>query len=106
MPRLRVESPTISFKKVIAIAESNEWSATRRFSERMLSSTGFTCDVDTAHSSNFRRNPFDTDFFDECWMMKEFLSSLFGDFWFPQARTGSQRPAPLHENSLLVARSS
>jgi hypothetical protein len=47
MPRLRVERPTISLRKVIAMAERNEFNATRRFSERMLSSTGFTSEVDT-----------------------------------------------------------
>src|SRR5215467_4989499 len=52
MPRLRVESPTISLRKVIAIADSSEFIATVRFSERMLSSIGFTCKVDTTHSSN------------------------------------------------------
>src|SRR5689334_1146274 len=46
MPRLIVEMPTMIFSVVIPTAATTEFSATMRFSARMLSSTGFNSVVD------------------------------------------------------------
>src|SRR5437763_296677 len=53
MPRLCVETPTNSFRTVMARAERKELKATRRFSARMSCNTGFISEVATPLLSQF-----------------------------------------------------
>src|SRR5262249_39527044 len=57
IPKLRVVSPTTSLRTVTAAAASNEFSATVRFSKRMLFSSGLSSEVDTASFSQVLWRP-------------------------------------------------